>query len=128
MRCEQEPIKKRSPILLGIKRVIENLRTNGCDAKAGCKVFVQTDGNELSEPTVKQSLTAKADNNSKTQISIPNNGINIKICGFAQVNEATTPKDRHNVQTVDKTVAVWKQILTEPDSVIFQPHCQISSD
>lgn len=123
-RCQQEPIKKRSPILLGIKRVIENLRINGCDDKAGCKVFVQTDGQELSEPTVKQSLTAKADSNSKTQISIPNNGINIKICGFAQVSETVNQKNRHNIQTADKTIAVWKQIFTEPNSVLFQPHCQ----
>jgi hypothetical protein len=123
-RCEQEPIKKRSPILLGLKRVIENLRINGCDDKAGCKVFVQTDGQELSEPTVKQSLTAEAASNSKTQISIPNNGINIKICGFAQVSETTKQKNRHNIQTADKTMAVWKQIFTEPNSVLFPPHCQ----
>ncbi len=123
-RCEQEPIKERSPILLGIKRVIENLRINGCDAKAGCKIFVQTDGQELSEPTVKQSLTAKAENHSKTQISISNNGINIKICGFAQVNGTANQKNRHNIQTADTTMAVWKQVFTEPNLVLFPPHCQ----
>lgn len=123
-RCEQESTKKRSPILLGIKRVIENLRINGCDTKATCKIFVQTDGQELSETSVKQLLDAKADNNSNAQVSIPNEGINIKICGFAQVNEAKNQKNRHNIQTADKTISVWKQIFTEPNSVIFQPHCQ----
>ena len=123
-RCEQEPVKKRSPILLGIKRVTENLRTNGCDDKAGCKVFVQTDGQELGEQSVRQSLTAATDKNSKIEVSIPTNGINIKICGFAQVIETKNQKNRHNIQTADKTIAIWKQIFTAPDSVVFQPHCQ----
>lgn len=123
-RCEQEPIKKRSPILLGIKRVIENLRINGCDTKAGCRIFVQTDGQELSETTVKKSLTGKNDKISETQVLIPNNGINIKVCGFAQVIESKSQKNRHDFRTTDKTIAVWKQIFTEPNSILFQPHCQ----
>lgn len=129
-RCEQEPVKKRSPILLGIKRVIENLRAAGCDARAGCQVFVQTDGQELSETTLKQLLSAdnKANANSNPRILIANEGIKIKICGFAQVGgtAATTAnqKNRHNLQTAEQTSAVWKQVFTEPQLVTFTPHCQ----
>jgi hypothetical protein len=123
-RCEKEPVKKRSPILLGIKRVIENLKTNGCDAKTGCKIFVQTDGQELGETSVKQSLEASSVSNSKPKLLISNEGFNIKICGFAQITEVKNQKDRRSIQAADKTLAVWKQIFTEPDSIIFQPHCQ----
>ena len=122
-RCEKEPLKKRSPIVLGIMRTIENLKTNGCNPQANCKIFIQTDGKELSEKSIKKELINKIKNNSKPQISILNQGIHIEVCGFAQVVESKSQKNRHSVRTANKTFSVWKKIFTDTSLVSIQPHC-----
>lgn len=119
-RCRQEPVKTRSPIILAVKRVVDTLQANGCKPGTGCRLYVQTDGQELSETNLKQRLEGKGKSSDSAPVRISNNGIAVNVCGFAEV--AKTP-GRHNIDSSDRMIKVWKSIFTDPESVVFQPHC-----
>jgi hypothetical protein len=123
IRCNEEPAKERSPIALGIKRVVENLRANSCGPKDGCVVFVQTDGEELSERNLRNSI--KEVKPSKTsKAAIPNEGIRIEMCGFAEIE--TSAKLRA-LADGGKLESAWRQMFSQPNLVVFRPHCQSSN-
>lgn len=126
-RCSQERVKKRSPILLAIKRVVENLRVKKCDGKTECSLFIQTDGQELSEPAFNHSLQQKNKRSkalAENQPKIDNNGISIKFCGFAEVLPSKNVQDKHLIQDANNLVALWESYFTNPEKITFEPHCQ----
>lgn len=126
-RCEGAPQRNRSPIFLTVKRVAEHLRARGCDVKVPCGMYVQTDGDELSETAVRNALAGRRQGSRAAERLPPpidNSGIQIRICGFAQVSHA--PKKGEPLRSAgrdDLQREVWQGLFTEPQSVIIEPHC-----
>lgn len=126
-RCGGAPQRTRSPIFLAIKRVIEHLRARGCDGKTPCAVYVQTDGEELSEVAIKNVLTepnTSIRGAKRLPTQIDNSGIQVRICGFAQVSRM--PKKRGGIRSasrIDQQRETWQQLFVEPQSVMIEPHC-----
>ncbi len=123
-RCQQQGVKTRSPIVLGIKRMLDNLVVAGCKPQSGCVAYIQTDGQELSEPAINAALKGKMPRHPDTLPTIRNESIAIKICGFAQVIKTGQNSSPHNVSLAQAADTVWRGIFTNSESVTLKPHCQ----
>ncbi len=131
-KCEQLPMTNRSPIVLSAKRAVERLRAAGCQTGSGCFVVIQSDGEETSEPTVKQ-LLASQPGSSKTSASslIDNDGIDIVFYGLSDTKgeELTSGGRRQRVTRTrdasgaDRLRAVWLSLFTHRERVSFEPFC-----
>jgi hypothetical protein len=128
--CESIPQAKVSPILIAVKRGIEHLRSRGCGPDSECTVYVQTDLEETGDPQLSAAL--KSVSNKQVLASpINNEGIKIVISGTAETasisagsngrtHQITRPR---NLQRIEHLQSVWKSLFSNPDRVMFEPHC-----
>jgi hypothetical protein len=117
----------RSPIVLAVSRGIQELQGGGCGSGSGCFLFVRTDGEELSERSVKAAIE-KSGNSKDLSAFISNEGINVIFCGLAETNDAANA-DRsrtpviHDVRHEDHLQRVWRSLFSVPSFVTFEPYC-----
>lgn len=119
--CSKFRQTKRSPIYLAIKRVVEQLRAEGCNKGVECGLQIQSDLSELSEPGVRDSLK-RGKIKSRSPHPIDNENINISVCGLAEVDGSVTGK--HDAHNVNVTEEIWRKLFSDSARVTFSPHCQ----
>lgn len=122
----------RSPIFLGVKSAIEQLRAGGCRADSECFLFVRTDGEELSEPAIKRALESTTPPKGLPDPTA-NEGIKVMFCGLAETNdskssEAASRRPVHNARHGDRIRQVWSSLFSVPDLVRFEPYCPKSEN
>lgn len=120
----------RSPIFLAVKRGVEQLRSSGCTPETTCYLLVKSDGQELSEPTIKKALRDSQSKNSLPS-PIPNEGIRVVFCGLSETTGNTTEGSRRGFHAqvsdrkgIDRVRDVWSSLFTQPELVTFEPYCR----
>jgi hypothetical protein len=82
-RCQRLRSTDVSPIFLGIKEALADLHAQGCNRGSGCKLYVDSDGEENVDRDIRQSL----DDDQRAHHSLParadNTGIQVIFCGLA---------------------------------------------
>lgn len=137
-RCQEAGQTNRSPIYMGIRRAVENLRASGCDGRSNCALIVQSDLEESSERQIKESInttTPQAGREASPRQQLPapinNSGTRIRVCGISETvgtTEVGNGRQRsltpmRDSQRTDRIYSVWKSLFTAPQQVSFSPHC-----
>ncbi len=131
-KCETLPRTRSSPIYLAVKRGIEELRAQGCDADSKCVLHVQSDLEENANAQIKAALDGRSGASSALPAPINNDGITIVICGIAETVGVAKGSDgvtrrlsgNRDPQRDDRVVEVWRKLFTTPGNVTFQPYCR----
>lgn len=135
-KCQHLRRTKISPIFLGTTQAVADLHARGCKATTHCGLFVDTDGKENAEPSIRKMLNQ---NDARKHLSLPrldNTGIGVVFCGvavtdgrFPNVVEKGSRKfvtgDSDRVHRVQE---VWRSLFSEPASVSFEPYCPNSTE
>jgi hypothetical protein len=120
-----------SPIFLGVKQAVTDLRVHGCKESSHCRVFVDSDLEENVETSIREAL----DRPSKTKLALPalldNRGIEISFCGLAVTSGRSATLTGREARRVlprdpgrdDRLREVWRSLFTNPDGVSFEPYC-----
>jgi len=122
-------LTKTSPIFLAIKRAVVQLRSNGCNGKTLCYLFIRTDGEETEEEWLYNSMKKGKPLKKGMPQPIDNTGISIHFCGLSEkvmVNKSTTRKQRNERKQVinaDLIISLWKQVFTKSEGIVFEPVC-----
>jgi hypothetical protein len=129
--CEKMPPTGESPILLAIKRAVEQLRALGCEPSGNCTVYVQSDLEENGDGQIKAALNHSGKTGSPLPPPINNDGINIVFVGIAETSGTITTAKAQAVQLTrphdsgraDTIKAVWTRLFTDPSRLTFEPYC-----
>lgn len=123
-----------SPIFLGIKQSIAELRSLGCGAESNCYLYVSSDGEENGEPSIRRALEVSKSNNLPAPLN--NLGIRIVFCGLAETAGRIVDPSGREVRTIrahdpehnDRLRSVWLSLFTKPEAVEFEPYCPQPAD
>jgi len=135
-KCQAVRRTTVSPIFLGVKQAVADLRARRCSSTSRCELFVDSDLEENVEASVKKRLNGPSDMKSAPVPAIDNEGIKITFCGLAITTglaadrggtkrRRTSPGD---ASRSDRLRDVWSSLLTEPSSLEFEPYCPRPSD
>ncbi len=125
-----------SPIFLGVKQAVADLRARGCTEASQCQIFVDSDLEENVEPPIKASLNGAVSRRHKLPPPVENEGIEISFCGLAvtagrivdpsgrEIHRAL-PRDAKRDERLRQT---WQALFTKPELVKFEPYCTTSRD
>jgi hypothetical protein len=131
VKCGKVAQTKKSPIFLAVKRAVEELRSTGCNAHSHCAVYVETDLEESADTQIRAALNSVTQAKQVLPAPINNEGIDVVIYGIAETNglkNDETGKTRsftrvRDSKRVDRLREVWSGLFTNPELVIFEPHC-----
>lgn len=119
-----------SPIFLGVKRGVEQLRGAGCTDGGRCRLYVRTDGQETEEPWIRDSLKLGKPAKGARPEALPNDGVKVVFCGFSETRGEVKAKTgsrrltgKRNAASADVLPKVWREVFTRPDMVTFLPFC-----
>jgi hypothetical protein len=130
-RCESLRPASVSPIFLGVKQAIAELRAEGCGEGSQCGLWVSTD---LEENAVR-AIEARIDGAHQEKIPLPelldNGGITVTFCGFAETTGGSVAPSRHGIRAAaprdprrdDRLVETWRMLFTKPGLVTFSHYC-----
>ncbi len=124
-----------SPIYLGVKQAVVDLRAKGCHAGSRCRLYVDSDLEENVETSIMRSLHSRSGRATSLPPPIDNAGINIAFCGTAVVvNHIIGPSGRRVATVVprsagqeDRIRRVWRRLFAQPEAVTFEPYCPESN-
>jgi hypothetical protein len=130
-RCESVRPTSISPIFLGVKQAIADLRAEGCKDGSQCSLWVSTDLEENGVRAIEQRIDHARHDKEPLPTTLDNVGITVTFCGFAQTRGrsvgssgreigAVAPRDPHRD---DRLQAVWRALFTRPELVSFNPYC-----
>lgn len=130
-KCNESPNSTGSSIFLALRRVVEALRSLGCNDRTACEILVQTDLQENAEPQIKKALLAKPGDKLVLPNSVNNDGIRIRICGISQTKGTTLDQKgrpmqftrNRNTVGADRLQQVWSMLFTNADLVSLAPYC-----
>jgi hypothetical protein len=130
-KCETVHRTTISPIFLGVKQAVADLRAQGCKETSHCKVFVDSDLEENVETSIKDALSRTR--NAKLVLPSPldNQGIEVSFCGLAvTAGRIVNPPDRETRRVLprdpgrdDRLREVWQSLFTQPELLKFEPYC-----
>ena len=129
-RCEKLTPTDRSPVFYAVKRTTEHLQSLGCGNGSACLLYVLSDGEELTEPGIKEALAGRK-LGAALPATIPNEGVHILFIGLAQTlgiepglgkYARQLTKDR-DPQRADRLQEVWTERFTVKSLVSFEPFC-----
>jgi len=120
-----------SPIFLGIKQALADLRAQGCDGTSHCQLFVDSDLEENVETSIFKRAEAIDRRTPIPPRLLDNNGIAVSFCGFtATVSHLTDSSGREirrasarGPERDDRLTAAWKSMFSETEGVAFDPYC-----
>jgi len=125
-----------SPIFLGVKQAVADLRAHGCKETSHCQLFVDSDLEENVETSVKERLNRARSTKLVLPTPLDNQGIEVSFCGLAvtagrMVNPAGREIQRalpRDPSREDRLRQVWRSLFTQPDLVRFEPYCPTLGD
>jgi hypothetical protein len=135
-KCEAIRHTAISPIFLGIKQAVADLRAHGCGETSRCQVIVDTDLEENVERSIMEGLNRSRNINLSLPTPLDNQGIEVAFCGIA----VTAPRifnsaGRETQRTLlrdpgreDRLRRVWRSLFKSPDVVKFEPYCPTLDD
>jgi hypothetical protein len=134
-RCRAARRTTISPIFLGVKQAVADLRAQGCKPNSRCALLVDSDLEENVEPSIKKSLNA-GDGRHVSLPSIANAGIGVTFCGLAvRAGRIVGPSGReirkfplHDPGRDDRLRQIWGSLFSKREAVRFEPYCPTPSD
>jgi hypothetical protein len=116
-----------SPIFLGVKEAVADLRAHGCRPNSQCQLLVDTDLEDNVEPFIGRSLHHPSRARDLPP-RIANDGIEITFCGLATRDHFVVrhhEAHRHLSPTLDGdlTHSIWRSLFTNSGAVGFEPYC-----
>jgi hypothetical protein len=129
--CVKATAPEYSAIHLGIERMLEYARSKKCGSDSRCVVYVDTDGNENVEPSLKAKLQGLPLSRHESVVLLDNSGVDVRFCGLAErtvdVAERKGLGGRREAFRSHKNPThmedVWRSFFTHPDQVSFEPYC-----
>lgn len=120
-----------SPVFLGVKQAIEQLRSQNTARVNNTYLYVVTDLEENVDPKMKRALHNAGTPAQDLPPPIDNAGVHVAFCGYAEtrgefhtaageVRQLTQPR---NAEVDIRLRAVWTHVFTEPGLVSFEPFC-----
>jgi hypothetical protein len=130
-QCESVRPTSISPIFLGVKQAIADLRAEGCKDGSQCGLWVNSDLEENGVRAIKERINRARHAKEQLPIPLDNGGIMVTFCGFAQTVGLLVDPSGHEVRRTvardpgrdDRLQAVWRALFTRPELVSFQPYC-----
>jgi hypothetical protein len=124
-----------SPIFLGVRQGVAELRAQGCGHASQCRISVDSDLEENVEGSVKKSLNGSRAVKRGILPPIDNEGIEITFCGLAvTAGRIVDPLGRdirktpaHDAHREDLLKEVWSSLFAKPEQVTFEPYCPTAS-
>jgi hypothetical protein len=132
-KCETIRRTSISPIFLGVKQAVADLRAHGCNAASHCQVFVDSDLEENAEVAIKDALSRARNTKVVLPTPLDNQDVEVSFCGLAVtagriVNpsakeiQRASPRDQGHD---DRLRQVWRSLFTQPGLVKFEPYCPL---
>jgi hypothetical protein len=133
-KCETLRRTNVSPIFLGVKQAIADLRAHGCKENSRCQVLVDSDLEENVEIPIKVALDRTRNRKLQMPTPLDNEGVEISFCGLAvtagQIVNSSGKEIRNSVPRDpgrdDRLRQVWLALFTKPETVRFEPYCPTS--
>ena len=119
-----------SPIFMGVRQAIADLRAEGCTEVSHCVLQVDSDLEENVEAGIKSSLD-RARKRNPLPAALDNDGIDVTFCGYAATaGRITDPTGREvrkftgrNPAREDRMQQIWRSLFMSPERVKFEPYC-----
>ena len=119
-----------SPIFMGVRQAIADLRAEGCTEVSLCELQVDSDLEENVEAGIKSSLD-RARKRNPLPAALDNDGIDVTFCGYAATaGRITDPTGREvrkftgrNPAREDRMQQIWRSLFMSPERVKFEPYC-----
>jgi hypothetical protein len=135
-KCQTVRRTTISPIFLGVKQAIADLRAQGCTGTSRCRLLVDSDLEENAETSIEKSLNSPRGGTRILPSPINNEGIEVDFCGLAvTAGRIVDPSGREtrkasprNSSREDRLRQVWRTLFTRPEAVRFEPYCPTPPD
>jgi hypothetical protein len=135
-KCQGARRTTVSPIFLGVKQAVANLRAQGCGETSHCQLFVNSDLEENVEPSIKKRLNGTAGEKPTLPSPVENDGIDVAFCGLAVTtgrfvdSSSSGPYKtlRRTPAREDRLREIWRSLFTIPAAVSFEPYCPKAND
>jgi len=129
-KCGSVPPTSVSPIFMGVRQAVADLRSEGCREGSHCKLRVSSDLDENVEAGIKSRLIS-ARGRSPLPAPLDNDGIDVAFCGYAATaGRIVDPMGREvrrfagrNPAHEDRMQQTWLSMFTNPERVKFEPYC-----
>ena len=133
-KCEAIRRTSVSPIFLGVKQAVADLRAHGCTTASHCRVFVDSDLEENTEISIKESLNRARNTKLALPTPLDNEGIEVSFCGLAVTAGRIVSPSGKEIQRAllrdqdhdDRLRQIWQALFTHPEFVRFEPYCPSS--
>jgi hypothetical protein len=133
-KCETIRRTSISPIFLGVKQAVADLRAHGCNTTSHCQIFVDSDLEENAELSIKDALNRKHITKVALPTPLDNQGIGVSFCGLAVTGGRISNPSEKEIQRglprdqgrEDRLRQVWRSLFTQPESVSFEPYCPLA--
>lgn len=130
-KCQTVRRTTISPIFLGVKQAIADLRAQGCSGTSHCELFVDSNLEENVETSIKKSLNNPSGGTRLLPPPINNDGIDVAFCGLAvTAGHIVDPSGKEirkapprNSGRDDRLRQTWLRLFTRPETVRFEPYC-----
>jgi len=130
-KCQTIHGTTSSPIFLGVKEAISDLRATGCGESSHCKLYVDSDLEENVETSINQRLNRTNDGGRILPQPIDNDGIDVAFCGLAVTTGRYDGSSSGGFREAppqspsrqDRLRETWRSLFTNPETVSFEPYC-----
>jgi hypothetical protein len=120
-----------SPIFLGVKQAVADLRGHGCGEGSQCELRVNSDLEENVERTLKGRINHAREGKVPLPNPLDNSGIQVTFCGFAATaGRIVDPSGREIRRPAardpnygDRLQDAWRRMFARPELVGFEPYC-----
>lgn len=133
-KCEAVHRTNISPIFMGVKEAVADLRARGCRENSHCIVFVDSDLAENVETSIKDALNRERSVKLPPASPVDNQGIKVSFCGLAVTTGRVVDHSSREARRVlprdpgrdDRLRQVWRSLFSQPELVRFEPYCPMS--
>ena len=127
-KCQSVRTSAISPIFLGIVEALADLRAQGCNQNSGCKLYIDSDGEENVNREIRQALSGAPRSRRTLPAPADNSGIHVTFCGLAVTTDgAVQPSQAPSMILQDHSredrQRIWESLFTVPGLVSFAPYC-----
>jgi hypothetical protein len=130
-KCRALPRTTISPIFLGVKQAVADLRAQGCTEISHCQIFIDSDLQENVEFSIRANIEAADRQKLSSLPQINNKGIHVTFCGLAvtsgdiahglsrRAHELVPRSAGHE----DRLQDIWRSVFSNDGMVGFEPFC-----